>query len=409
MHANPLYRKPDPILYGILTGVSKLACKCYFGMKVLRNELKGSSGRRVIIANHESVMDFLTTYAVVPPRTHAVVSRSMIHSLPVSPIAEYAGIIPKNQFQTSVRDMKRMRSVLENDGILLFYPAGLMTESGMSTPIPLATAKTLKWFNADIYVAKVSGTYLTMPKWSKVRRRGKITMDVYKLASREEFAALSPDAARALVEQHLSFDAYRNNRDHQIPFTNGDNLEGLEHVLYQCPQCGKEHTIRVEQKNRLRCSHCGFGVESDLYGALHPLENSPDLFPYPSDWHAWIEENIHRELLKDRALFMETEAEFLQIDPKKHKYVSVGKGTVTMDRDRFVIDGTLRDAPLHQEILTEDFPMLPFQPGDRFEIQQGSQIYRIRPKDGRIVMKWILTLKVLYKLRHRLYDEILTA
>ena len=53
--------------------------------------------------------------------------------------------------------------------------------------------------------------------------------------------------------------------------------------------------------------------------------------------------------------------------------------------------------------------MLPFQPGDRFEIQQGSQIYRIRPKDGRIVMKWILTLKVLYKLRHRLYDEILTA
>ena len=106
---------------------------------------------------------------------------------------------------------------------------------------------------------------------------------------------------------------------------------------------------------------------------------------------------------------METEAEFLQIDPKKYKYVSVGKGTVTMDRERFVIDGTLRDEPLHQEILTEDFPMLPFQPGERFEIQQGSQIYRIRPKDGRIVMKWILTLKVLYKLRHRLYDEILTA
>lgn len=402
MKSRPLYRKPNPIIFAVLQFLSRVICRVYFRMKVVRNELKGSSGRRVIIANHEAAMDFLASYAVVPSNTHAITSRSIMHSMPLCPLMQACGIIEKNQFQTSVMDLKRMRAVLDNNGILMFYPAGLMTESGMSTPIPTATGKSLKWFDADVYMAKVSGTYLSQPKWSKKLRRGKVSLDLYRLATREELAAMSTEEINALVEQHMAFDAYRYNDAQRIPYENGDHIEGLENVLYQCPACGKEYTMTAAAKNTLTCSACGYTVQSDVYGMLTAKAGQETIFRYPSDWHAHIENNVLQDIQHHPNYRLETSATILQINEKRHRFEPVGEGTVTLDANRFCIDGTLNGQPFHKEISTEPFPMLPFKPGKCFEIQQGSDIYRVQPKDGRIVMKWILTLKAAYQLRNGL-------
>ena len=402
MRKRTLYRKPNPFVFHTLQFLSKVICKVYFRMKIVRNDLKGSSGRRVIIANHEAAMDFLTTYAVVPSNTHAITSRAIMHTLPICSLMQACGIIEKNQFQTSVMDLRRMRAVLDNDGILMFYPAGLMTESGMSTPIPQATGKSLRWFDADVYVAKIRGSYLSQPKWSKKIRRGRLTMDLYKLASREELAAMTNEEAEQLVEQHMAFDAYRYNDAQKIPYENGDHIEGLENVLYQCPVCGQEFTMTAVKKNTLSCSACGYTVQSDVYGMLTAQNGHETVFRYPSDWHAHIEENVRRHIQDHPDYHLETQATILQINEKRHRFEPVGEGLVTLDPGCFRIDGMLRGSPFRQEFSTRDFPMLPFKPGKCFEIQHGSEIYRIQPNDGRIVMKWILTLKTAYQLRNRL-------
>ncbi|MBQ9740016.1 MAG: YscO family type III secretion system apparatus protein, partial [Kiritimatiellae bacterium] len=48
---------------------------------------------------------------------------------------------------------------IDEEGILVIYPAGLMSDDGTSTPIPAATYSFLKWIKADIYMAKTIGTY----------------------------------------------------------------------------------------------------------------------------------------------------------------------------------------------------------------------------------------------------------
>lgn len=400
MKKKTIYRRPQPLVFHSLQLLCRLLCKYYFRMEVLRNELQGSSGRRVLIANHEAAMDFLTTYAVVPPNTHAVTSRAMMHSLPVFSLMRACGIIEKNQFQTSVMDLKRMRAVLDHEGVLMLYPAGLMTESGMSTPIPKATGKSLKWFDADVYVAKVCGTYLTQPKWSAKLRRGRLSLEIYKLASREELAAMSADEAAELVSRHLSFDAYRYNDARRIAYENGDHIEGLENVLYQCPACGREYTVRATEKNMLCCDACGYTVKSDVYGMLTAQNGQETIFRYPSDWHAHIEAGVRRNIQEQPDYRLETEAVILQINEKRHRFEPVGEGLVALEPDGFQIDGTLHGEPFSRRFPTADFPMLPFKPGKCFEIQQGSEIFRIQPRDGRIVMKWILTLKTAYQLRN---------
>ena len=393
------YKRPNALLYGVVKLVSKLACTFLYRMKVERNELTGTSGRRILICNHEAAIDFLPVYAAVKERCHMVASNSIIMSIPVvATLAARVGVLCKNQFQTAISDMRNMKRVVENEGLLVLFPAGMMTESGTSTPIPRATAKTLKWLDADVYVGKVGGTYLTSPKWSKVRRKGKITLDIYKLASREEFAALSVERAEALVDEHLAFDAYRANEVNRVPYKNGDNVEGLENVLFRCPVCGEDFAIRA-QGNKLTCTACGFALESDQYGLLHDPAGGEPLFRCPSDWYAQLEQQVYELVAADWGYEFTTRADIYKINDKKHCYEKAGRGTVTMTFEQFIIDGELFGEPFYQEVSAAAFPILPFQPGKRFEIQCGRDIFRICPEDGRIVMRWILTLKAAYRLR----------
>ena len=394
-----VYKRPNALLYGIVRLVSRLACKLLFPLKVERNELTGTSGRRILICNHEAAIDFLPVYAAVKERCHMVASNSIVMSIPVvAPLAARMGVICKNQFQTLIGDMRKMKLVVDNEGLLVIFPAGMMTESGTSTPIPRATAKALKWLDADVYVGKVGGTYLTSPKWSKVTRRGKITLDIYKLASREEFSALSVEQAEALVDRHLAFDAYRANEVNRVAYKNGGNVEGLEQVLFRCPACGADFTIRAEG-NKLSCTACGFALESDRYGLLHDPAGGEPRFCYPSDWYAKIEGEIGALVAADPGYQFTTTADIYKINHKKHRYEKAGRGTVTMTFEQFVIDGQLFGEPFYQEISTAPFPILPFQPGKRFEIQVGRDIFRICPDDPQVVMQWIMVLKAAFRVR----------
>ena len=397
-----VYKRPNGFLYGVVRLVSKLACKLVFPLKVGRNELTGTSGRRILICNHEAAIDFLPVYATLKERCHMVASNSIVMSIPVvAPLAARAGVICKNQFQTTITDMRAMKRVVDGEGLLVIFPAGMMTESGTSTPIPRATAKALKWLDADVYVGKLGGTYLTSPKWSKVGRKGQITLDIYKMASREELAAWSEEQVQEMVNSHLAFDAYRANEVNRIAYKNGDNVEGLEQVLFRCPDCGVDFAIRAEG-NKLYCTECGFTLESDGYGLLRDPAGGEPKFRYPSDWYRTIERQIGALVCADPGYEFSTMADIYKINEKKHRYEKAGRGTVTMTFEQFVIDGQLFGEDFYQEIPTAPFPILPFQPGKRFEIQVGRDIFRICPDNGHIVMQWILVLKAAWRVRQGL-------
>ncbi|MBR6692694.1 MAG: hypothetical protein IKL61_01945, partial [Clostridia bacterium] len=112
-------------------------------------------------------------------------------------------VIPKNQFQTVFTDMRLIKEAVDSTRPLVIYPAGLMSENGITTPIPLSTGKTLKWLDADIYVAKISGTYLSNPKWSKIRRKGRVDLSITKLISSEEAKQISNEKMQEMVENAL--------------------------------------------------------------------------------------------------------------------------------------------------------------------------------------------------------------
>lgn len=369
-----------------------------FKRKMLRNEIKGVKGPYVVIANHQAAYDFVNLIGAVRRPLTFVISNSFYNSLPIKGILKGMGVIPKQQFQTTLHDMKRMKSAVEQGKPLVIYPAGLMCEDGLSTPIPKATYKFLKWVDADVYVAKSYGTYFCMPKWTKGIRVGETQLDIYKLFSREQLEQLDVDEIKRIANKALLFDAYREQEQLMVKYKNGDNLQGLENVLYMCPHCKAEFSVKVRDKSALFCEKCGFEQRSDEYAFLHNTGGVGEEIRYVSDWSRIIHDDLMRRIESGEQGPLSAKTKIHMIDYNKNRFVPVGEGEVTLSRDGFVISAVIRGEKAELTVPITSFASLPASPGKHFEIQHGDEIYRCVPEDGRLTMKFINMVKIFYEM-----------
>lgn len=238
-------------------------------------------------------------------------------------------------------------------------------------------------------MARTTGAYHVMPKWGKGFRPGRTYMDVYRLFSREELATLSKDEIRAHAETALSFNAYAEQEELRVRYHRGDIVEGLENVLYRCPVCGEKHTIRAA-RNTLSCTACGMTATADRYGFL--TGSDPAVPRYASDWNQGILARLKSEIptLDDLAL----PCDIFTINPDKHAFEPAGNGTVTLSAEDLTLTGTLGGEPLAIAHRVTAYPSLPFSPGKYFEVQDGADIYRVYPHEGKYVMEFINLLKL---------------
>ena len=388
-------------LYRFTQAAAWIVSKAFFKRKILRNELKGKKGPIVVIANHQAALDFVNLISSVHQPMRFVISNSFYKTMPVKDIMTKIGVIPKQQFQTSLKDMHAMKAVIDSNEILAIYPAGLMCEDGISTPIPTATYRFLQWLQADIYVARTSGTYFCTPKWSKKNRAGRTYLDIYKLFSKEELATLSSSEIKAKADEALLFDAYREQETLKVKYCHGSNIEGLENVLYLCPHCRREYTMQVKNKSTIYCTECGFAEQSDKYGFLHKISEVGEEIRYVSDWSRLVHNELKVCIDAGECGSLSSEAKFLTINEKKKKFVESGGGRVTLTSDKFILEGTLNGESINVEIPSKMFPSLPFKPGKYIEIQHNDDIIRCLLDDGRLAMKFINMLKI----NHEIFED----
>lgn len=393
------YTKPNKLHYRLAQAASWVVSKLVFRNKVLRNEMRDAQGPYVVIANHQCAYDFVNLIGATRRPMSFVISQSFFSSLPIKGFMEKMGVIPKQQFQTSVQDMKRMKAVIDHGAPLVIYPAGLMCEDGLSTPIPSATYKFLKWLGVDVYVARSYGSYFVMPKWAKGMRRGRTQIDIYKLFDKDTLAQLELDQIQCAVDEALLYDAYREQESRRFSYHHNDDLNGMEHVLYMCPHCHSEFTISIHDRSTICCSHCGYTQTVDKLGFLHKSGTVGEEIRYISDWSKQIHDTLKKRIQASDSFSLSSPTLFRMIDQKASKFQDVGNGSIHLSRNGFHLTGNIRGEAVDLLIPIGNIPTLPFSPGKYLEIQHGSDIYRCVLEDGRLVMKFIHAVKIFYALR----------
>ena len=393
------YQKPSLFHYRVAQSAAWILATFVFRRRILRNEIKGKKGPYVVIANHQAALDFVNLIGATSRPMTFVISKSFFSTLPVKGIMEKMGVIPKQQFQTAVSDLKAMRSVIEAGQPLVIYPAGLMCEDGLSTPIPSATYKFLQWLGADVYVARATGSYFVMPKWKGGMHPGRTDMDIYRLFAKEELADMTEEQIKEKTDQALLFDAYREQENTLVKYHQTHCIEGLENVLYACPHCGKEYEMHAA-KDTIRCAACGYEQTSDRYGFLHNRKGLGEEIRYVSDWSRLIHNRLKGRIQQGIDTTLSSAITIRMVDESKNKFVDVGTGRLHLDGERFLITGTIHGRPAELNIPIAGIPTLPFTPGKHLEVQHGSAIYRCVPEDRRLVMKFIQMVKIFYELKN---------
>ncbi len=393
--------KQNMLVYGVAKALAGVVSSFVFKRKFIRNEIENAEGPIVLIGNHQAALDFTTLVSATKRPMTFVVSDSFYNTLPFRGLMDKVGVIPKQQFQTSIKDVIKMRSTIKENKILMIYPAGLMCEDGLSTPIPSSTYAFLQRLDADIFVARTAGTYFCTPKWSGKMRPGRTYMDVYKLIDRAELPNMPVEKVEELVKNALLFDAYREQEQARVKYKNGDNVEGLENVLYICPHCKKEFTIRSKDKNTLYCTECGFAHTSDEYGFLHNSGSTNEEIIYVSDWARMVYSKVGESIEDGSLSELSSNATIQTIDFNKKKYLDVGRAKITLNQDKFIIDGTINGEAAYIEVPLTSFASIPFKPGCRIEIQNGKTTYRCVLDDGKLAQKFVNMVKRFYELRNK--------
>ena len=391
--------KQNIFLYRLVQLLAWFVATFAFKRKFKRNEIKGKKGPFVIIANHEAALDFVNLIGATRTPLTFVISNSFYSTLPFKSVVSKLGMIPKQQFQTSLRDLGAMRNTIKEGRILVIYPAGLMCEDGQSTPIPAATYEFLKWLNTDVYVAKTIGTYFSMPKWAKGIRRGRTYIDIYKLFDKDVLHSMPLEDVKQKTSEALDFDAYLEQENLRIKYRKNDHINGLENVLYVCPNCNGEFTMRTKKKKTIYCVQCGFEETSDKYAFLHNKKGVGKEVRHVSVWSRMIYDSLMEKVKEGKINKITTMARVQTIDPKKHKYRDAGNARITLTPDTLSIKGRINDEDIDLSMPTASFPSLPFKPGRNFEIQHGDISYRCFPKNPLVVMKWVNLVKIFYEMK----------
>ena len=404
--------KHNKFAYGLVRFLSNVVSKFVFKKEILRNEIKDKKGPFVVISNHAAALDFVNLIGATKKPMNFVISNSFYKTLPARAITQGLGLIPKQQFQTNLKDIHKMKAVIDNGNILVIYPSGLMSEDGTPTPMPIATYNFLKWLKADVYVAKNIGTYFSMPKWrSGGIRKGKTYLDIYKLFNKEELANADLCEIKKKTDEALFFDAYDEQEKYLVEYKNGSNIEGLENILYICPHCRKEFTVKTKNRNTIYCEACGFEEEADKYQFLHKVSDVGEEIRHPSKWNNLIHKILREKVDAGELSDFHSEVEIQMIPDGKKSFEKVGEGNMALTFDHFTLKAKLSGKDVDLSIPTASFAALPFKPGKFIEIQHGDDIYRCYPTYGKVVIKFIDMVKIFYEIhtadceeKHRIHN-----
>lgn len=275
----------------------------------------------VAVANHSGFADVGgLIVAAYPNCINFVISLTQIVKWPKA--IKYMGILPKKQFAVDTSLIRDIKYVLDHNRIVAIYPEGKLSVAGTPNIIKPNIAKLIKLLKVPVVTVRFDGSYLHKPRWAKNKRFCPLKATVRVAADAQEITALAVEEIHKRIVEDLAYDDYAYQLENKIEIDVPDLVEGLEGILYKCPNCGEEFAM-TGKGGALTCAKCGAAVTQNKYGQLEGGR-----FDKVTDWYAWEAECIRGELARpDYALSARFRAEKLV----GKDYVDMGEAEITHD------------------------------------------------------------------------------
>ena len=354
----------------------------------------------LVLMNHSSFIDLEIAATLLSDRRFNIVATSDSFVGIMKWVMRLIGCIPTKKFISDaglIKDM--MYCIKELKSTVVMYPEASYSFDGTATPLPETIGRFVKMLGVPVVMICTHGAFTRQPLYNCLRKRKvDVSADMKYLLSAEQVQKLAADEIQGMIEKEFSFDNFKWQQENKICINEPNRAEGLNRVLYKCPNCKTEGKMTTKGI-KLICQECGKEYELTEYGYLKATEGDTE-FNHIPDWYRW-ERACVREEIENGTYSLDVPVEICMMVNMNAIY-RVGEGKLTHTTEGFRLtgcDGQLeyQQKPSSSYSLYSDYFW--YEIGDVICIGDNKVLYYCFPKaGGDIVAKTRLATEEMYKL-----------
>ena len=255
-------------VWAILQKIARPLMKIKFNEEWEEIEIDGPF---LVIANHTNDLDPLILSVCFPKNQFYFVASEHIFRLGfVSRVLEWlVAPIPRKKASSGADTVKMCLRNLKGGNSVGLMAEGEASWDGRTIPVFSATGKLAKSSGASLVTVRISGGYLSAPRWSKSDRRGKIIAKPVHVYSPEELESMTADEVLQHINEDIYADCWKDESLSGVAYKGKNLAEHIERAVYICPNCGSVGTIKSEG-NKFTCTKCGNGSVYTEQGTFGP-------------------------------------------------------------------------------------------------------------------------------------------
>lgn len=371
-------------------------------LKINKVNMTGLKPPYVLLCTHHAFIDFkVTTAATFPTRLNYIVAIDGF--LFGEKLLRSVGAICKRKFTNDIKLVKHIKYVLNDlKGVCAIYPEARYSIVGTNAILPESLGKLVKNLGHPVVVLNMHGNYLSQPQWNlKMKHNIPLAADMTQLLTKADLEALPIDVINQKINDAFKYDEYQYQYENQYINKYKYRLEGIESVLYQCPNCHTSHQM-LAKENRLTCQACNTTYVQDFYGKMKKTFGDTE-FSHIPDWYEYERQNVRKEILSGQYHFEDDV--YVEALPNAKGFHVLGDMKLVHNEHGFKLTGTVNDQPF--ELIKEPLSMYGLHieynykgKGDCIDLSTLDNTYYIYPKTQKqVVTKLHFAVEELYKIK----------
>jgi 1-acyl-sn-glycerol-3-phosphate acyltransferase len=348
----------------------------------------------IVVANHVSFWDPFWVAAFLRHDVQFVASDNLFRTAFLRAVMRLLGAIPKTKLMNDSETVRHVVDVLRGGGAVGIFPEGARSDDGRTSDLVPAVSRLIRRLRVPVIGARITGGYLTKPRWARHTRRGAVKITYDLLVPRDAPDGLTEADVHDAIIRHIQADDLARQRACRVAFRGRRLAEHLERLLFICPNCRSVSRL-VSCDDRLRCTACEYAVRMTESGLLEPC-TGPLHFDSPADWNAWqlpvFEAMLQAPGAFQELIFEERPARLL-VGYRARPLRCLDRGTARLTRERILFRS---ESGRSEGFLLAGVQGMNVQNGEKLEFYSDHALYRLDFTDPRASpYKWRKAVEML--------------
>ena len=332
------HHRRHTIVWKLLRPLARLILLIRFNYRCRTNAPKGPY---IVVANHVTDWDPLLVGAGFRDQMYFLASEHIMRQGFVSRLLEWLmHPIVRQKGGSAAGAVKEMLRAIKSGFNVALFPEGNRTWDGVTRDFPPSTGKLVKSSGAALITFRITGGYLSSPRWSGDSvRRGRMHGELVRIYTPEELKAMGVTQINAAIARDIHVDAYEEQRSRPVLYRGRHLAENLETLLYICPKCFSRGTL-ISSGDSLRCRKCGFETR---YAPTGYFLGGGTPFGEVRSWNRWQNAQIEKlcaEARDGEAIFSDDGLELYSVQTGRSSEL-IARGELTLYRDHLELPGGL--------------------------------------------------------------------